>query len=195
MSPKNHERRIIMRHAAVAIAVLAAFLFAAAVPADAGSQMALKQSIISSVQSHNRAWKNCGSVSFTAPSNGYVVVTASGQAGFDSGDYEADLYLSIAKSAGVEGPWVFGITPGSEPVQTYTVRRAFTINEGQTITFYLNGSSMWGAGRTISVETSILSAEFYPRSKTFPQKATEAPREGKGGAVESKDGKVLSNAH
>ncbi|HOI94145.1 MAG TPA: hypothetical protein PK250_05500 [Syntrophobacter fumaroxidans] len=184
-----------MRHATVAIAVLATLLFAAAAPADAGSQMALKQSIISSVQSHNRTWKNCGSVSFTAPSNGYVVVTASGQAGFSSVDYEADLYLTIAKSPGVEGPWVFGITPGSEPVQAYTVRRAFTISKGQTITFYLNGSSMWGSGRAISVETSILSAEFYPRSQTFPQKAAEAPREAVGDAVESSDGKVLSNAH
>ena len=104
-----------MRKAVVAIAVLALVLFAVAAPSNAGTKLAFKNNLFGNITSSNPNWKSCGSVQFTAPSAGTVVVSASGQAVFNGSDFHADLYLALAKSANVAGPWVFGITPGTEP--------------------------------------------------------------------------------
>jgi hypothetical protein len=196
MLSTNFRRRFIMRYAAVAIAVLATVLFAVAPPSNAGDLLALKNGIIASVQSGNLAWRNCGSVSFTAPSAGAAVVTASGQAIFNGNDFRADLYLTISKTANSQGPWVYGITPGTEPVQTYTVVRAFTgLKANQTVVFYLNGSSANGTNRAISVQTGTMAVEFYPTSKVVAQAPGQEPVAAPEASEEPTPDNVISNVH
>jgi hypothetical protein len=126
----------------------------------AGEQMAFKQKIIKSVQSGAFRYVTCASVDFHAPETGYVVVTASGMALFDS--KFSDLTLSLKKSPAGAGPWLFTLTPGLGLTQSFTIRYVFSVTGGDDYTFYLNGTSVNGPGRNIRVETGSITAEFYP---------------------------------
>lgn len=184
-----------MRYAAVAVAVVAALLLAVAAPSEAGSRLAFQKDLFGNVRSDNPNWVICGQVKFKAPSKGTVVVTASGQALFNSSDFTADLYLSLSKTPNVGGPWVFGITPGTEPVQTYTVRRTFPVNGNTTTTFYLNGSSVNGNGHNISVQTSCITVEFYASGNVQTSAEAAAPQAEAQELPEPTPGNALSNIH
>ena len=135
--------------------------------------MAFKQFLKPTIPSGSRTWFGCGSVTLNAPDAGYVVVTASGMAWFSDPYRRPTLTLTIAKSRAVKGPWIFTLTPGVQPYQTYTVRLVFQVATGQN-TFYLNAESNDGAGFNIGVQTGSLTAEWYPSSDVQPSAAAQA---------------------
>lgn len=183
-----------MRFSAVAIAVLAAVFLAFAAPVNAGDDLAFRQDIFANVQSNSRIWTNIGSVQYTAPAGGYVVVSASGQAIFNPNDIFADVYLTLTQAPAARGPWVFGLSWGSEPVQTFTIKRVFQVKGGKNVAFHLNAISINGDRRAINMETSVIAVEFYPKSDVTPQASGQAPSSEAGEAPEPMPDNVISNA-
>ena len=137
----------------------------------AADKMAFRQEIIRNVRSGAQTWANCGSVTIVPPAKGYVVVTASGMAFFDT-DF-SDLSLTLATKSARRGSWVYGVTPGFQLVQNYTVRSVFAVKKDRSYTFYLNGISANGPGRHISVQTGSITAEFYKGSNVHAQEVPE----------------------
>ena len=88
-----------------------------------------------------------------------------------------------------------GVTPGTEPVQTYTVRRTFSVAANSVTTFFLNGSSVNGNGSNISVQTSCITVEFYPASSVGAQSAQDALQAQPEALPEPTPGNVISNIH
>jgi hypothetical protein len=163
--------------------LLAILLVSAPLAASAAEQMAFAQKFIKSVRSGVAQFKTCASVSLLAPADGFVVVTASGMALFDS--RFSDLTLTLKKKPASEGPWVFTSTPGNELTQSFTVRFVFPVSAGDNPTFFLNGVSANGPGGNIRVETGSMTAEFY----TSANVQSEAPN-GADNAPASKDGRT-----
>ncbi len=151
-----------MRFAKLGIAALAIMLLAVAVPSNAAEKLVYKQGIFGKVTSGGNFWVNCGYVTITPPADGVVVVTVSGMALFDS--TLSDLSLTINTVSAKRGPWVFGVTPGYQLVQNYSIRRVFTVQANKTTKFYLNGSSLNGPGRKIQIQTGSITAEFFDSS-------------------------------
>ncbi|MGA2401604.1 MAG: hypothetical protein ABSG91_07835 [Syntrophobacteraceae bacterium] len=155
------------------VAVAALLVVAAAVPAVAGQTIAFSQQLKTNIRSGRGVWISCGSVTLNAPAAGYVVVTASGMAWFDS-YAPPTLTLTLAKTKAAKGPWIFTLTPGRLPYQTYTVRYVLQVNAGSN-TFYINAESndgdWWGS---IGVQTGSLTAEWYPASAAQVSGAAQA---------------------
>jgi hypothetical protein len=158
------------------------------VSAWAGEKLAFQTKIIKTLNSGSQTFVTCTSVSLTAPSNGVVVVTASGMALFDS--RFSDLTLTLRTKPAARGPWVFSLSPGAELVQAFTVRYVFPVTAGTPRTFFLNAISANGPGGIISVETGSITAEFYSNAnvQASPALTPQAP----GGSAGSSDGR--SNA-
>ena len=142
----------------------------AAVHATAGQEMAYSELLKKTIRSGSQKWYSCGSVTINAPSAGSVIVTASGMAWFNS--LYPTLTLSLARTSAVKGAWIFTLSPGNQPYQTFTVRMVFSVVAGEN-TFYLNAQSNNGNGSSIGVQTGSLTAEWYPASEV--QTATTAP--------------------
>jgi len=136
-------------------------------PARAGEILAFKNGNTVTMSTKATVWKTCTSVNIDAPAAGYVVVSASGMAGFPS---NAILALTLAAKPAVAGPWQFRVTaaPPMPSYQSYTLRQVFQVNAGSR-TFYLNSKGFSGnpAG-TLSIETGSITAEFYPTSAVQP---------------------------
>ena len=147
------------------VVVIAAVLIIAiaAVHATAGQEMAYSELLKTTIPSGSQTWFSCGSVTFNAPSAGSIIVTASGMAWFKNLNVPPTLTLTLATTSAVTGPWIFTLSPGKQPYQTYTVRMVFSVDAGEN-TFYLNAQSNNGNGSTIGVQTGSLTAEWYPAS-------------------------------
>ena len=154
--------------------------------ASAGEQMAFAQKFFRSIHSGSTPFKKCASVTFKAPADGFVVVTASGMALFDSD--RSDLSLTLHKKAATRGPWVFTVNPGDQLAQAFTVRFVFPVTSGSNPTFFLNGASANGPGGVIDVQTGSITVEFYASANV--QGATTG---GTASAPSSND--LRSNAH
>ena len=144
----------------------------AAVQATAGLEMAFSELLKTTIPSGSRTWFECGSVTFNAPSAGSVIVTASGMAWFNNRCGSPTLTLTLATTSALNGPWIFTLSPGRRPYQTYTVRMVFSVDAGEN-TFYLNAESNNGNRSPIGVQTGSLTAEWYPTSAV--QASTAAP--------------------
>jgi len=148
----------------IIVVITAVLLIAiAAVHATAGQEMAYSELLKTTIPSGSQTWFSCGSVTFNAPSAGAVIVTASGMAWFKNLYVPPTLTLTLATTSAVTGPWIFTLSPGKQPYQTYTVRMVFSVDAGEN-TFYLNAQSNNGNGSTIGVQTGSLTAEWYPAS-------------------------------
>ncbi len=148
-----------MRLKRFGIAVFALILLAGAVPLNAAEKLVYKQGIFAKVFSGGNTWVNCGFVSITPPEDGAVVVTMSGMVGFD--DTLSDLALTIAIGPAKRGLWVFGVTPGYQLVQSFSIRRVFQVQANKTVKYFLNAASFNGPGHAISIQTGSMTAEFY----------------------------------
>lgn len=148
----------------------------AAVHATAGQEMAFSELLKTTIPSGSRTWFECGSVSFNAPSAGSVIVTASGMAWFNNRCVAPTLTLTLATTSAVNGPWIFTLSPGKQPYQTYSVRMVFSVDAGEN-TFYLNAQSNNGNGSSIGVQTGSLTAEWYPASDVQTSTAASAGAE------------------
>ncbi len=147
------------RRRAVVVLLVVVLTGSLALEALAAERMAFRQDSMRKLTSGSRVWKNVASVPFTPPEDGYVVVTASGMVGFDA--EVSSLTLSLDTKPAVRGPWVFTLTPGYQLFQTYSVRYVFPVKTGVKNTFYLNGLSWDGFGRSISIENGSITVEFY----------------------------------
>ena len=158
------------------VVVITAVLFVAiaAVHATAGQEMAYSELLKKTIPSGSGRWYSCGSVTFNAPSAGSVIVTASGMAWFNS--LYPTLTLTLATTSAVKGPWIFTLSPGNQPYQTYSVRMVFSVDAGEN-TFYLNAQSNNGNGATIGVQTGSLTAEWYPASDVQTSTAAQVGAE------------------
>jgi hypothetical protein len=146
----------------IVVVITAVLLIAiAAVHATAGQEMAYSELLKTTIRSGSGTWYSCGSVTIDAPSAGSVIVTASGMAWFSS--LYPTLTLTLATTGAVKGPWIFTLSPGLQPYQTYTVRMVFSVVAGEN-TFYLNAQSNNGNGSSIGVQTGSLTAEWYAAS-------------------------------
>ena len=86
------------------------------------------------------------------------------------------LTLTLATTSALNGPWIFTLSPGRQPYQTYTVRMVFSVDAGEN-TFYLNAQSNNGNGSSIGVQTGSLTAEWYPAGDVQPPTAARAGAE------------------
>ena len=166
--------------------VLVTLLLNLPLVASAGEQMAFAQKVLKSIRSGTSHFKTCASVSFNPPADGFVVVTASGMALFDS--RFSDLTLTLVRSPATRGPWVFTLTPGAELSQAFAVRFVFPVSAGVKRTYFLNGVSANGPGGTIDVQTGSMTVEFYASANVQSDATASADS-----APTSKD--LRSNAH
>jgi hypothetical protein len=127
--------------------------------ASAGEQMVFAEKFLKSIRSGTTPFRTLASVRFNVPADGFVVVTASGMALFDSD--RSDLTLTLHKRAAARGPWVFTVNPGVQLSQAFTVRQVFPVSAGGNPTFFLNGASTNGPGGFIDVQTGSITVEFY----------------------------------
>lgn len=134
----------------------------ASVPALAQENFAFREQRIKSVSPGSCDFVTCASVPFTAPEDGFVVVTASGVAFFRHS--RSFLELTLDTRPAKRGAWIFDLTPGWNLSQTYSPRMVFPVEAGVSNTFFLNGRSCNGPGGRISVQTGSITAEFHPAS-------------------------------
>lgn len=148
---------------AVIVALSLAVLATNVVTAFAGSTMAFSQGVSVWVNANSCAWKRCASVPINVTEPGYVVVTASGMATFNS---NAVLALTLGTTPAARGDWQFWVT-AAEPMpsyQSFTVRRVFQVTTPQVYNFYLNANSCRNPPGRMHVETGSITAEFYPEA-------------------------------
>jgi hypothetical protein len=109
-----------------------------------------------------------------APRAGFVVVTASGMAYFNSFS-PSSLILTLGRNPAAVGTWKHTLSPGVTPYQSYSVQAVFRVQAGPQ-TFHLNAASCEGDGRVIGVQTGSLTAEFYPNGSVQENSTAPAPR-------------------
>jgi hypothetical protein len=127
--------------------------------ASAGEQMVFAEKFVKSIRSGRTPFRKLAPVKFNVPADGFVVVTASGMALFDSD--LSDLTLTLHKKAATRGPWVYTVNPGVQLSQAFTVRHVFPVSAGGNPTFFLNGASANGPGGFIDIQTGSITVEFY----------------------------------
>jgi hypothetical protein len=170
------------RNTVLAGLLLAMVTLAAATPSLAGQVMAYKEKLGAGpnylyVAAGACTWKNVAPIKITVPEKGYVIVTASGSAYFNS---DAILTLSLgAMNTYQRGDWLFSLTPGPAPFlnyQSFSPRIAFPVAAAGTYTFYLRGRSCAPSepGR-ITVQTGSITAEFYAAADVQPPASLQAP--------------------
>ncbi|GLI33326.1 hypothetical protein [Desulforhabdus amnigena] len=129
----------------------------------AGEKLAFRNGFLKTIPS-NCVFKKCASVQIVPPSNGYVIVTASGMASFAND--VSFLELTLGTEPGSAGPWLYRVTPGFRLFQNFSVRYVFPVKTNGTkiFTYYLNGRLCRGPSSDVSVETGTITAEFYSSS-------------------------------
>lgn len=133
-----------------------------ALDALAGEQMVFQEEgRIRSMPSGGGTWKNLTSIPFKPPTDGYVVVTASGMVSFDSEVSSLTLTLSTTPAWKSKSDWVFSLTPGFQLLQAYTIRYVFPVKAKEKKKYYLNAMSWDGPGNSIRIENGLLTVEFY----------------------------------
>ena len=147
------------------------------VPAFAQEDFAFREQKIKDVFPGDCDFVRCAAVPFTAPEDGFVVVTASGVAFFNNS--RSFLELTLDTRPAERGAWIFDLTPGWNLSQTFSPRMVFPVEAGVANTFYLNGRSCKGPGGRISVQTGSITAEFHPAATTQVQPSGLGPEEEK----------------
>jgi hypothetical protein len=146
------------------ITVLGALLLVMAIanvtPASAASTMGFTQGVSQWVSANASQWTTIGDVTIDAPGPGFVVVTASGMASFNT---NAILELTLSTNPAEQGDWVFWLTaaPPMPTFQSFTVRMVFEVSGAGLQTFYLNGEGCNRRRGKMHVETGSITAEFY----------------------------------
>jgi hypothetical protein len=156
----------------------------ASVPALAQEDFAFREQFIKNVSPGSCDFVRLASVPFTAPEDGFVVVTASGVAFFNNS--RSFLELTLDTRPARRGAWIFDLTPGWNLSQTYSPRMVFPVEAGVANTFFLNGRSCKGPGGRISVQTGSITAEFHPTTTAQVQPSGLGPE----GATSEEQGRT-----
>jgi hypothetical protein len=160
---------------ATMMALTLAFTVLTAVPSFAGDILAFKTALPTrTLAAGGCVWITAGSLSVNAPRAGYVVVTASGMAYFNSIS-ASSLTLTLGRNPAAAGVWKYTLSPGLTPYQTYNLQMVFKVQAGPQ-NFFLNAASCDGDGRVIGVQTGSFTAEFYPNGSVQENRTAPAPQ-------------------
>lgn len=148
-------------------ALLLAMVIANTTPAFAGNTMGFTQGVSQWVSANACQWTTIGDVTINTPGSGFVVVTASGMASFNT---NAILELTLSTNPAEQGDWVFWLTaaPPMPTFQSFTVRMVFEVTGAGLQTFYLNGEGCNRKRGKMHVETGSITAEFYDTADVQP---------------------------
>jgi len=119
----------------------------------------------SEILGSDATWVECGSVTFKAPKDGFVVVTVSG--GVDFMNVTMQLQLTLAEATASRGPWSFVLPAGNTPgvlFKSFSFHNVFPVTKKQTYSFYLNANSFAGGG-SAWVGIAHMTAQFFPKNK------------------------------
>jgi hypothetical protein len=161
--PERRRKQMQRRRTIIVLVASLVFLTAAA-PALAYVEMAYEEKQTIQVASGSSTFAECASVAMTAPKDGYVMVTATGFAFFNSTN--SNLVLALGTASASAGPsWAIRLNPGANLEQSFAIRTVFPVQKKQSYTFYLNGVSETGGGGNITVHTGTITAEFFKKNK------------------------------